>query len=108
MPKALVAGAGLVPRHLTLVPYLTPEEVQKLAAACQGRHRLRDALLIGTLFQTGLRLSEALALTPRRPGEPPPGGPVLSLQGKGGKPRLVACPEMLAARLFLGQTLSLI
>ncbi|HAY22651.1 MAG TPA: hypothetical protein DCY27_10905 [Desulfobacterales bacterium] len=98
MHKALVGGAGLVPRHLTLVPYLTPEEVQKLTSACRGRHRLRDALLIDTLFQTGLRISEALALTPRQMGNLH-GGTVLTIQGKGGKPRLVACPELLAARL---------
>ena len=98
MQKALIAGAGLVPRHLALVPYLTPEEVQQLSAACQGRHRERDALLIDTLYQTGLRISEALALTPRQLGSLH-GGTVLTIQGKGGKPRLVACPELLAARL---------
>lgn len=97
-PRALVGGAGLVPRHLALVPYLTPEEVRQLAAACQGRHRVRDALLIDTLFQTGLRISEALALTPRHLGTLH-GRPVLTVRGKGGKPRLVACPELLAARL---------
>ncbi len=51
-----------------------------------------------TLFQTGLRISEALALTPRHLGSLH-AGTVLTIQGKGGKPRLVACPDLLAARL---------
>jgi site-specific recombinase XerD len=54
---------GLPARALRLVPYLTPEEVQQLCAGCMGRHRDRDALLILVLFQTGLRISEALSLT---------------------------------------------
>ena len=46
-------------------------------------------LLILVLFQTGLRISEALSLTvghlARQPG-------ALEVMGKGGKLRLVACP----------------
>jgi integrase len=63
---------GLPARALKIVPYLTPEEVQQLCAGCRGRHRERNALLILLLFQTGLRISEALGLTvghlSRQPG----------------------------------------
>jgi site-specific recombinase XerD len=87
---------GLPARALHLVPYLTPEEVQQLCAGCRGRQRERDALLILLLFQTGLRVSEALTLTvghlSRRPG-------TLEIVGKGGKVRLVACPAPLVHRL---------
>ena len=64
--------AGLPARALKIVPYLTPEEVQRLCEGCRGRRRDRDALLILVLFQTGLRISEALSLTvghlSRQPG----------------------------------------
>jgi len=88
--------AGLPARALKIVPYLIPDEVSRLCAACRGRRRDRDALLILVLFQTGLRISEALSLTvghlSRQPG-------ALSIIGKGGKPRLVACPAPLSHRL---------
>jgi integrase/recombinase XerD len=88
--------AGLPARALKIVPYLTPGEVQRLCAACRGRQRDRDALLILVLFQTGLRISEALGLTVghlnRQPG-------ALEIVGKGGKPRLVACPPPQGLRL---------
>ncbi len=87
---------GLPGKALRLVPYLTPEEVKRLCGGCRGRHRERDALLILVLFQTGLRISEALGLTMghlnRQPG-------VLEIVGKGGKVRLVACPAPLSHRL---------
>jgi integrase/recombinase XerD len=95
--RALIPKA-LIPQALSIVPYLTREEVRRLAAACQGRNRLRDELLIHTLFQTGMRISEALSLTPRRIGTQE-GGAVLYILGKGGKSRLVACPDSLAHRL---------
>ena len=88
--------AGLPGRALRLVPYLTPEEVKHLCGGCRGRHRDRNALLILLLFQTGVRISEALTLTvghlSRQPG-------TLEIVGKGGKPRLVACPAALSHRL---------
>ena len=88
--------AGLPSQALRLVPYLAPEEIKQLCSGCQGRHRDRDALLILVLFQTGLRISEALGLTvghlSRQPG-------ALEVLGKGGKPRLVACPAALSHRL---------
>ncbi len=95
--RALIPKA-MVPQALSIVPYLTREEVARLAAACQGRNRLRDELLILTLFQTGLRISEALSLTHRRIGTHE-GGAVLNVMGKGDKSRLVACPYSLAHRL---------
>lgn len=99
MPKrSLIPRRALLPQALSIVPYLTREEVGRLAAACQGRNRLRDELLIHTLFQTGMRISEALSLTPRRIGTQE-GGAVLYILGKGGKARLVACPDSLAHRL---------
>lgn len=87
---------GLPAKALRLVPYLSPEEIKRLGAGCQGRHRERDALLILVLFQTGLRISEALSLTVaqlnRHPG-------TLEIRGKGNKKRLVACPAPLVHRL---------
>jgi integrase len=87
---------GLPARALKIVPYLTPEEVQRLCNGCRGRQQDRDALLIQMLFQTGLRISEALSLTvghlSRQPG-------TLEIVGKGGKARLVTCPAPLAHRL---------
>ncbi len=95
----------LIPRHTAfikaqrVVPYVTTEEVRALVEAANvGRHAQRDALLILLLFQTGLRISEALTLTPSRLGSFD-GKPVLSIIGKGKKPRLVACPERLADKL---------
>jgi integrase/recombinase XerD len=87
---------GLPAKALRLVPYLSPEEVQRLCAGCRGRQQDRDALLILLLFQTGLRVSEALSLTvghlSRQPG-------ALEVLGKGKKARLVACPAALSHRL---------
>ena len=97
MPARALIPKAIVPQALSIVPYLTREEVSRLAAACHGRNRLRDELLIHTLFQTGVRISEALSLSPRRIGSQE-GGAVLYILGKGGKSRLVACPASLAHR----------
>ena len=96
--NSLIPTKSTLTRALRIVPYLTPEEVGALVLACRGRHRLRDELLILTLLQTGLRISEALSITPRRIGSHA-GHPVLYIEGKGKKPRLVACPDLLAHRL---------
>jgi integrase len=98
MPSRALIPRALVPQALSIVPYLTREEVGRMAAACCGRQRLRDELLILTLFQTGLRISEALSLTPRKI-DSYEGGAALHITGKGGKARLVACPDSLAQRL---------
>jgi integrase len=54
---------GLPGKALRLVPYLTPEEVKLLCEGCRERQQDRDVVLILLLFQTGLRVSEALTLT---------------------------------------------
>jgi integrase/recombinase XerD len=82
-----------------IVPYLLPEEVQRLAEeARKGRNGERDSLFILLLYQTGLRISEALSLIPAKIGQFE-GKPVLDVLGKGKKPRLVSCPGILAAKI---------
>jgi integrase/recombinase XerD len=95
----------LVPRKLSLstevrtVSYLTRGEIEQISQqAKRGRNGERNSLLIDLLFQTGLRISEALSLTPRHLQEFE-GMPCLSVLGKGKKPRKVACPQNLAYRL---------
>ena len=59
----------------------------------------RDKLLTLLMFETGLRVSEALSLRPRLIGQSE-GQPVIYLKkGKGRKPRMVACSEDLAHRI---------
>ena len=100
MGKELVPSPKYaISKATRVVSYLTPEEVYQIAdAARRGRNGERDYLLILTLFQTGLRISEALSLTPRRLGQYD-GKPCLSIVGKGKKPRSVACPEALADKM---------
>ena len=50
------------------------------------------------LFQTGLRISEALSLTPAKIGQFER-KPVIEVIGKGKKLRLVSCPESLVNKL---------
>ncbi|MBS3921312.1 MAG: tyrosine-type recombinase/integrase [Deltaproteobacteria bacterium] len=94
----------MIPRHTAfikakgVVPYLTPDDIRLLLNGLEERHKQRDRLLILLLFQTGLRISEALSLTPFHI-ELFDGKPVLSIIGKGRKPRLIACPERLVDRL---------
>lgn len=82
-----------------IVPYLTPEEAILLASeAGKRRNGERDSLLILVLFETGLRISEALSLTLSNI-ELFEGKPVLRIIGKGEKTRTVACPERLTKSL---------
>jgi integrase/recombinase XerD len=77
------------------VSYLTEEEIGQLVDACKKE---RDRLLITLLFQTGVRISEALALTPAaiRNFE---GKPAMEIVGKGKKLRMVALPVSLKEKL---------
>ncbi len=92
---------ALVQRKMTLsrvnlpVSYLTEEDIRRLVEACRKE---RDRLLIVLLFQTGLRISEALALTPAsiRNFE---GKPAMEIIGKGKKLRMVALPVNLREKL---------
>jgi integrase/recombinase XerD len=87
-------------KSIRIVPYLLPEEVQKLVdEAKKGRNGERDSLFILLLYQTGLRISEALSLTLAKI-EQFEGKPVLNVIGKGNRPRLVSCPITLAQRLM--------
>jgi len=83
-----------------IVPYLSPNEVQILAhEARKSRNGERDYLFILLLYQTGLRISEALSLSPSKIFQFD-GKPVIEVLGKGKKLRLVSCPENLANRLM--------
>lgn len=82
-----------------IVSYLTPDEIKILILeARKRRNGERDSLLILVLFETGLRISEALSLTPSKI-DIFEGKPVLRIVGKGGKPRTVACPERLTDKI---------
>ena len=68
-----------------IVPYLTPDEVYRIVdVAKEGNKGERNSLLIKTLFETGLRISEALSITPRMIGDHE-GHAVLYIKGKGKK-----------------------
>ncbi len=96
--KALVPVHSTLAKAFSIVPYLTREEIKRMIASLGGRHKTRDELLILLLYQTGLRISEALSLTPRMIGLQD-GRAVLFIIGKGKKARMVACPNSLAHRL---------
>ena len=95
----VVRNVGLT-RATTVVNYLTPEEVRQIesAALTSPRKGERDGLLVRVLFQTGLRISEALSITPAHL-DIFEGRPSLRIMGKGGKPRRVACPTTLTESL---------
>jgi len=96
--QAVIPARSMLTRAWRIVPYLTPEEVYKIADSCSGSKAERNRLLILTLFETGLRISEALNITPRKIGIQNGHG-VLYITGKGNKPRMVACPDSLAHQL---------
>lgn len=94
----MIPRQGTLTKAFSIVPYLTREEVLRMANAITGRHQTRDRLLIKLLFATGLRISEALSLTTQMIGTHE-GRAVLFIKGKGNKPRLVACPDSYAHQL---------
>ncbi len=67
-------------------PALTPEKVEQILRACEGKHwlRLRDKALCLLLLDTGLRIHEAHALTVSDAKQE-----VLLIRGKGSKQRVV-------------------
>lgn len=98
--KKLILRQAELAKSTKIVPYLLPAEVQKLAEGARKRKNgERDYLFILLLFQTGLRISEALSLTPAKIDQFE-GKPVIDVIGKGKKPRLVSCPESLANKLL--------
>ena len=97
--KSLVQRKTELGKAFKIVSYLTPGEIKLLATeAKKRRNGERDALLILVLFETGLRISEALSLTPSKI-DLFEGRPALRVVGKGRKPRMVACPERLVDKL---------
>lgn len=91
--KRIYASASRV------VTYLSPGEVRRLAdAANKGKNGERDSLFILFLYQTGLRISEGLSMTPAKI-DSFEGRPVIHIIGKGNKPRTVSCPLNLAVKL---------
>ena len=95
MSNALVQRKMALNRVNLPVSYLTEEDIKQLVEACRKE---RDRLLITLLFQTGVRISEALALTPAaiRNFE---GKPAMEILGKGKKLRMVALPVNLKEKL---------
>ena len=95
MSNALVQRKMALNRVNLPVSYLTEEDIKQLVEACRKE---RDRLLITLLFQTGVRISEALALTPAaiRSFE---GKPAMEIIGKGKKLRMVALPVNLKEKL---------
>lgn len=100
-PSAILrAQAGLA----TIVPHLTLEDVQRVAAAALGaahspRRGQRDALLILTMFDACLRVSAALQLTPASLQNTPTGW-LCSFIAKGGKYGQAAISPSLVSQLM--------
>jgi len=96
-PFAKVEKPKLQP---TLKPALTPDEVEQILRACEGKDwlRLRDRALILLLLDTGLRIHEAHALTVGDASQE-----TLLIRGKGGKQRVVflSAAVRLALRKYL-------
>lgn len=97
--QGLIQRQTALTRASTIVPYLSPEEIGLLCQAVKAKRQgERDELLIRLLFETGLRVSEALQITLSHLQQFE-GRPVLKILGKGRKPRLVACPKALGESL---------
>ncbi len=95
MNNALVQRKMALNRVNLPVSYLTEEDIRQLVEACKKE---RDKLLITLLFQTGVRISEALALTPAAIRNFA-GKPAMELIGKGKQLRMVALPVNLKEKL---------
>lgn len=81
------------------VSFITEAEVYRLADAARAMHDgERNELLIITMFQAALRVTEAIKLRVREKATVDDKH-VLLVQGKGNKPRLVAIPEKLSYHL---------
>jgi len=95
MSNALIQTKTALSKVNMPVSYLTEDEINQLIEGCKKE---RDRLLILLLFQTGLRISEALSLTPAsiRNFE---GRPAIEIIGKGRKRRMVALPVNLKEKL---------
>ncbi len=95
MNNVMVQGKMALNKINLPVRYLTEEDIRQLVEGCKKE---RDKLLITLLFQTGVRISEALALTPAaiRNFE---GKPAMEIIGKGKKLRMVALPVNLKEKL---------
>ena len=81
------------------VSFITESEVYRIADAARARRDgERNELLILTMFQAALRVTEAIKLRIKDKATVD-GRHILLVQGKGNKPRLVAIPEKLSYHL---------
>jgi site-specific recombinase XerD len=80
---------------------LTTDEVRSLVSQCNQRclTGLRNAILISLLYETGLRIGEALALRPKDLNVED--GTIRILHGKGDRSRTIHLPETLVPRIEL-------
>jgi len=81
------------------VSFITESEVYRLADVARAmRNGERNELMILTMFQAALRVTEAIKLRARDKATVD-NKHILLVQGKGNKPRLVAIPEKLSYHL---------
>lgn len=83
------------------VPHVTTDQVKRMAVAAGRKKRKgeRNSLLIKFLFDSCLRVSEALGVRPVDLQETPDGWTV-QVMGKGSKPGVVAISRSIAAQLL--------
>lgn len=96
------ANLPMIPRTAKFgtVAYLAQSEVKLLCETVQeGRNGVRNSLLIKTLFQCALRISECLSLTPAHLQKWDGRQPVIEIIGKGNKRRMVSIPQRLVDQL---------
>ncbi len=97
--KAGIRGRPAKPKRLPEI--LSPEELQRILAQAY-RERPRDGLIVRTLFETGLRVSELVRV--EVPDVDFPERTIRVRLGKGGKDRLVLFTEDLGQQLRLHLT----